>query len=171
MLAASRSSCAKRLSNVRRSRYWTDCKAILLLVFFCWTDTEKGAPYRQSVLRDDRGHLRWRRLPWCEAGPMTPPVIIGAARPAAARLHSLETGQSTAALPRYFRPRFSRRSRWRRRSRCQDIEPCSRFSYGPITTVRLKVEQIQLVADFLFFECVHHFGKCLRHRHFLEKGD
>jgi hypothetical protein len=40
-----------------------------------------------------------------------------------------------------------------------------------LTAVRLKVEQIQLVAGFLFFECVHHFGKCLRHRHFLEKGD
>jgi hypothetical protein len=39
------------------------------------------------------------------------------------------------------------------------------------TTVRLKVEQIQLVTDFKFFECVHHFGKCVRHRHFLEKGD
>jgi hypothetical protein len=42
---------------------------------------------------------------------------------------------------------------------------------SPITIVRLKAEQIQLVADFLFFECAHHFGKSLRHRHFLEKGD
>jgi hypothetical protein len=43
-----------------------------------------------------------------------------------ARLHRFGAGQSTAALPGYFRPRFSRRSRSHRRSRCQDIEPCFR---------------------------------------------
>src|ERR1700726_654865 len=40
-----------------------------------------------------------------------------------------------------------------------------------VTTVRLKTEQIQLGTDSVFLACVPRFGKCLRHRHFLEKGD
>src|ERR1700693_6252132 len=40
-----------------------------------------------------------------------------------------------------------------------------------VTAVRLKVEQIQLAADIVFFECGPGFGKRLGHRHFLEKGD
>ena len=40
-----------------------------------------------------------------------------------------------------------------------------------LTTVRLIVEQIQLVAESTVFESGRAFGKCLGHRHFLEEGD
>ena len=40
-----------------------------------------------------------------------------------------------------------------------------------LTTVRLIVEQIQLVAESAVFESGRAFGKCLGHRHFLEEGD
>ena len=39
------------------------------------------------------------------------------------------------------------------------------------TTVRLIVEQIQLVAESAVFENGRAFGKCLGHRHFLEEGN
>src|SRR4249920_3263072 len=48
---------------------------------------------------------------------------------------------------------------------------CSWISLAWITTVRLIVEQIQLVAEFAVFESGRAFGKCLGHRHFLEEGD
>ena len=44
---------------------------------------------------------------------------------------------SAAALPRYLRPRFSRRSKWHRQSRCQDIEQCSQIARSPIDQRRL----------------------------------